>query len=62
MYKYVGKGSFVTGIPARDISEEEAKEYDINSLEKSGLWIHETSKSKPKSSSDKSSKGPKENK
>jgi hypothetical protein len=38
LYKYVGKGSFIPGIPARDIPESEVHLYDINALEGSGLW------------------------
>lgn len=27
-YKYIGEGAFVVGLPARDIREEEAAEFD----------------------------------
>ncbi len=47
--KYVGK-SFLPNVPARDIREDEAKQYDLDKLVKSGLYIRV---SKPKSGSKK---------
>lgn len=38
MYKYIGNG-FIDGVPARDITEEEAKKYGIKQLIDSGLYI-----------------------
>jgi hypothetical protein len=38
LYKYVGKGDFIPGIPARDIAESEVHLYDVNALDGSGLW------------------------
>ena len=38
MYKYAGNG-WVHGVPARDLSDEEAKKYGIKQLIDSGLYI-----------------------
>ncbi len=38
MYKYVGNG-WIHGVPARDLSDEEAKKYGIKQLIDSGLYI-----------------------
>jgi hypothetical protein len=35
---YIGNGAFLPGVPARDLTEEEAKKYDINFLLASGLY------------------------
>lgn len=43
-FKYVGSG-FIPGIPARDITEDEVENFDINALEGSGLWEKKESKS-----------------
>ncbi len=37
MYKYNGKG-FIKGIPARDLTDEEAKQYNEKKLIASGLY------------------------
>ena len=37
-YEYIGDGSFLPGIPARDLSEEEAEAAGLEVLEKSGLY------------------------
>lgn len=29
MFKYMGAGEFIPGVPARDLSDEEAEEYDV---------------------------------
>jgi hypothetical protein len=39
-YRYVGEGRFVAGVPARDLTDAEAKAYGV---EKSPLWRKETS-------------------
>lgn len=39
--KYIGDGSFRPGVPARDLSPEEAESYDRKELIKSGLYIEE---------------------
>lgn len=44
--KYIGKGNFIVGIPARDLSAEEVKKYGKDKLEKSGLYAE--NKRKPK--------------
>lgn len=36
---YVGKGKgFIPGVPARDMTNDEARQYDITALLKSGLY------------------------
>lgn len=38
--KYIGKGvASIPGVPARDMSNDEAREYDIPALLKSGLYV-----------------------
>ena len=39
-YRYVGGGRFVAGVPARDLTDAEAKTYGV---EKSPLWRKATS-------------------
>ena len=46
MYKYVGK-AFITGVPARDLTDEEAKQYGVKLILKSGLYVKESEKPKP---------------
>lgn len=36
--KYIGNGDFIPGIPARDLSDEEVKEYSRKTLLDSGLY------------------------
>ena len=38
MWKYTGKGAFILGIPARDLTDEEAQKIGISRLKKSGLY------------------------
>lgn len=38
MYKYIGNG-FIDGIPARNLSDEEARKYGVRQLVESGLYI-----------------------
>lgn len=45
--KYVGKGAWLIGVPARDLSADEVRFYGKDKLEKSGLYM-ETNKCKPK--------------
>ena len=44
--KYVGKGSFLVGVPARDLNASEVKKYGDERLLKSNLY--EEIKRKPK--------------
>jgi hypothetical protein len=44
--KYIGKGSFLVGVPARDLSASEAKRFGIERLLNSNLY--EEIKRKPK--------------
>jgi len=44
--KYVGKGSFLVGVPARDLSASEAKRFGIERLLNSNLY--QEIKRKPK--------------
>ena len=37
--KYIGDGSFLPGVPARDLSEKEVKEFDEQVLLNSGLYV-----------------------
>lgn len=46
MWKYIGQGSFLTGVPARDLSDDEFSEYakafkerEGVALEKTGLYV-----------------------
>jgi len=39
VYKYIGNG-FVPGIPARDLTEEEAEEVGVDLVEASKLYKH----------------------
>jgi hypothetical protein len=41
MLKYVGNGSFLPGVPARDLSDEEASKFGEEGLIKSGLYKRE---------------------
>lgn len=29
MYEYIGKGKFIPGVPARDLTDAQAKEHDV---------------------------------
>ena len=45
--RYVGKGKgTIPGVPARDMSNDEAREYDITALLRSGLYVLENPKRK----------------
>ena len=57
---YVGGGYFA-GVPARDLTEEEADRYGREKLLRSGLYV-EAEQSKPKPAENKAAAGPKENK
>lgn len=39
MWKYLG-GAFLPGIPARDLTDEEAKKYGLEKVKKSNLYKH----------------------
>lgn len=41
MLKYVGNGSFLPDVPARDLSDEEARKFGEEDLLKSGLYKRE---------------------
>ena len=59
MLKYVGKGNYLIGVPARDLSDEEVEKLGLDKkvLIKSGLYIEEKPKvEKPKFSKDKGGK------
>jgi len=43
MYKFTGNG-WIHGVPARDLTDEEAKFYGIKQLLESGLYIKEKDK------------------
>ncbi len=36
--KYIGNGSFIVGVPARDLNEQEAEYYGVNRLLGSRLY------------------------
>ena len=38
MWRYIGKGAFILGIPARDLTDEEAQQIGISRLRNSGLY------------------------
>lgn len=59
MLKYVG-GGHLLGVPARDLSDEEAAAYGLETLLASGLYVEE--KSKPRPAENKMGAGPTENK
>jgi len=59
--RYVGS-SFLPGVPARDLSREEADRHGVTWLLKSGLYARVKSPEKPKASEDKSRRGGYENK
>ena len=59
MLKYAG-GGYVLGVPARDLSDEEADAYGREALLASGLYVEE--KSKPRPAENKMGAGPSENK
>jgi hypothetical protein len=42
--KYIGNGAFIPGIPARDLSDEEVKEYGRKTLLDSGLYEEQRKK------------------
>lgn len=39
MLLYVGKGSFIPDVPARDLSQDEAEQFGVERLLASGLYI-----------------------
>ncbi len=64
--RYVGGGYF-HGVPARDLTEEEAEQYGRAKLLRSLLYVEdepetEPAKGKPRPAENKAAQGPKENK
>lgn len=49
-FKYIGPGDWLPGIPARDLTEEEAEKYGLEVLRNSSLYqeVKQKSKSQPK--------------
>ena len=45
--KYVGKGNFLPGVPARDLTEAEAMYHGRETLIKSGLYVPKQDKPGP---------------
>jgi hypothetical protein len=39
--KYIGNGAALIAVPARDLTEEEVKKFDVDALLKSGLYEKE---------------------
>lgn len=54
--KYIGKGAFLTGVPARDLSAIEAKFYGVERLLRSGLYAEVYRKPKAQEPADSISK------
>lgn len=48
MLRYIGKGAWLPGIPARNMSDKEAAKYDINCLLASGLYEIDRPRKQPK--------------
>jgi len=48
-YKYIGKGAWLTGIPARDLTDVDLLDFEIDEkvLEKSGLYQKVKTKKEP---------------
>jgi hypothetical protein len=42
IYKYIGNGASLPGVPARDLTEKEALDFDVKRLLGSGLYKKET--------------------
>ena len=59
--KYLG-GGHLTGVPARDLTKEEANDFNISVLLSSGLYGKVDMKKKPKASRNKAAYGGSENK
>lgn len=58
---YVGNAS-LPGVPARDLTEDEAKEHGVETLLATGLYVRAKSTSKPKAAQNKAASGGEENK
>jgi hypothetical protein len=41
MLKYIGNGSFIPGVPARNLSDEEASWFGVSKLLETGLYVEE---------------------
>lgn len=50
MFLYIGKGSFLPDVPARDLTQDEAKLYGVERLLLSGLYIPAVKIETPKKS------------
>ena len=50
MLLYIGKGSFIPDVPARDLSKDEAVLFGVNRLLASGLYIPAVKLETPKKS------------
>lgn len=50
MLKYIGNGSFVVGVPARDLTTQEAKKFGVDRLLGTGLYIEPEQKPHKKKS------------
>ncbi|MCP4010012.1 MAG: hypothetical protein GY726_10930 [Proteobacteria bacterium] len=48
MWKYIGKGSALLGVPARDLTDNEVKEHGTKFIERSGLYKKISKKAKKK--------------
>lgn len=59
-WKYKG-GGFIPNVPARDLTDDEAKACGLDLLKASGLY-EEEKREKPRPSEDKMSRGPSEDK
>ena len=44
MLKYIGNGAFIAGIPARDLTADEVKQFGKQTLIDSGLYIEAKAK------------------
>jgi hypothetical protein len=42
VYRYIGDGAALAGVPARDLTEKEAQEYGVRLLLSRGLYRKET--------------------
>lgn len=52
MLKYIGKGQFISGFPAKNLTEKQVLDCAMKMLLQSGLYAYEE-RSKPKPSEDK---------
>jgi len=59
IWKYIGKGHWITGIPKRDLSKEDLLDFNIDEhiLKQSGLYIKTEKQKEVKIESELSKKG-----